>query len=379
MYIKRQVEKSILAHITSEKDILVVYGARQVGKSTMLNKVLDELNLKTLRVNGEEFRYQRVFSSLDLRVMQDFVEGYDVLFIDEAQNIENIGVNIKILYDAKPELKIILSGSSSFELANSIKEPLTGRTKTILLYPLGFSELSHIFNTYELKEFVKSYLVLGGYPRLMSFSERKKKIRALDEMASSYLYKDVLTFAKLKNSKMLYDLLRLLAFQIGNLVSIHELAKTLKTTSETVERYIDLLEKSFVVFRLSGFSKNRRKEIAKMDKIFFFDVGIRNAIIGNFSPLNNRTDVGQLWENFLILERLKVIEYNEWVRKSYFWRTYSGVEIDYVEEYDGRIDAYEFKWGQKTPKVPITWTKNYPDATYQVVNKEIFLDFVNAR
>ncbi len=376
MYISRQIEQRISNHISEQEEILVIYGARQVGKSTMLNKVLDDMDLNVLRINGEELRYQHIFSSRDLRQMEELVEGYQALFIDEAQNIENIGINIKILHDANPDLKIILSGSSSFELANKVKEPLTGRTKTFLLYPLGYCELSGIYNKYELKENIREYLVLGGYPRLFKFSGRKQKIIALNEMASAYLYKDVLTFANLRNSKKLFDLLRLLAFQIGSTVSIHELSKALRTSSETVERYIDLLEKSFVIYRISGFSGNLRKEITKMDKIFFYDIGIRNAIIGDFSDLNDRNDVGQLWENFLVTERLKLIEYNEWIRKSYFWRTYSGVELDYIEAYNGQLHGYEFKWGNKTTKAPISWTKNYSQATYQLINRDNFLDFI---
>ncbi|HHB78869.1 MAG TPA: ATP-binding protein [Saprospiraceae bacterium] len=376
MYIKRQIESSIHRHLQNRSEIFVLYGARQVGKSTLLNKVLDETTLKILRINGEEFKYQRIFSARSLDEMAQVVEGYDGIFIDEAQTIENIGVSIKILHDAQPDLKILLSGSSSFELANRVKEPLTGRTRTILLYPLAFRELKSIFNSFELQEYVATYLVFGGYPGLFQVDERKQKIKALTEMSSSYLFKDVLAFANLKNPRLLVDLLTMLAFQIGSPVSIHELAKSLKTSSETISRYIDLLEKSFVVFRLSSYSNNLRKEIKKMDKIYFYDLGIRNAIIGNFARINDRNDIGQLWENFLVVERLKQIEYNDLVRQSFFWRTYNGVELDYVETFDGQVHGYEFKWSTKKNKAPITWTKKYPSASYQVVNRHSFLDFV---
>jgi len=376
MYIKRQIESSIHRHLQNRSEIFVLYGARQVGKSTLLNKVLDETALKILRINGEEFKYQRIFSTRNLEEMAQVVEGYDGIFIDEAQTIENIGVSIKILHDAQPDLKILLSGSSSFELANRVKEPLTGRTRTILLYPLAFRELKSIFNSFELQEYVSTYLVFGGYPGLFQIDGRKQKVKALTEMSSSYLFKDVLAFANLKNPRLLLDLLMMLAFQIGSTVSIHELAKSLKTSSETISRYIDLLEKSFVVFRLSSYSNNLRKEIKKMDKIFFYDLGIRNAIIGNFAKINDRNDVGQLWENFLVVERLKQIEYNDLVRQSFFWRTYDGAEIDYVENYDGHVDGYEFKWFTKKTKAPAAWIKKYPSASYQVINRHAFMDFV---
>lgn len=310
--------------------------------------------------------------------MAGVVEGYDGLFIDEAQSIENIGVNIKILHDAMPELKIILSGSSSFELANRVKEPLTGRTKTILLYPLAYKELTNVFNDFELKEYIKNYLVLGGYPGIFTLENRVQKVRALSELASAYLFKDIFAFAYLKSPRLLNNLLQMLAFQIGNTVSLHELSKSLKTSSDTIGRYIDLLEKSFIVFRLSSFSRNLRKEIKKKDKIYFFDLGIRNAIIGNFADIDERNDIGALWENFLIVERLKQIEYNDLIRKSYFWRTYSGSELDYVETYDGKIDGYEFKWKKEKMRPPDAWTSKYPEATYHAITRNNFLDFVLA-
>jgi uncharacterized protein len=376
MYITRKIEESIGKHLTTNNEIIVVYGARQVGKTTLITKIIEKINLNALRINAEELKYQAVFSSRDLATMQQLVEGYELLFVDEAQTIENIGINIKILHDALPKLKIILSGSSSFDLSNKIKEPLTGRTKTYMLYPLGFTEIKSLYNTFELKEHVKEVLVLGGYPKLYTLKTRQEKIRHLNELASSYLYKDVLEFTKIKHSKKLYDLLRLLAFQIGNTVSIHELSKNLKLSSETVERYIDLLEKSFIIFRVSGFSKNLRKEISKQDKIFFYDLGVRNSIINNFSPIEDRVDIGQLWENFLLLERRKKIAFNQWYRATYFWRTYTGAELDYIEEYDGVLNGFEFKWGSKIPKVPKSWIENYSNATFEYINRENFLDFI---
>ena len=376
MYITRKIEKSILNTLIETNDIIVLYGARQVGKTTLINKVIEKVSLRVLKINAEELKYASLFSSRDLEKMATLVANYDVLFIDEAQTIENIGINIKILHDALPKLKIILSGSSSFDLSNKIKEPLTGRTKTYMLFPFSFSELEEIHNRFQLQDLLPDFMVTGGYPRLIQFKTRKLTIAHLRELASSYLYKDVLEFSNIKHSKKIYDLLRLLAFQIGHTVSIHELSKNLKISSETVDRYIDLLEKSFIVFRLSGFSRNLRKEISKQDKIFFHDLGIRNSIINNFAPLEDRTDVGQLWENFLVSERLKQTHYNQLYKQTYFWRTYTGAELDYIEEYDGKLYAYEFKWGKKIPKVPKSWVVNYKNSEFDYINRDNFLDFI---
>ncbi len=376
MYITRKIEEKIIDQITKKNDIVVIYGARQVGKTTLIKKILEKLDYKSLQINAEELKYQTVFSGRDLTTMLQFVEGYELLFVDEAQSIENIGVNIKILHDAVPNLKIILSGSSSFDLSNKIKEPLTGRTKTYLLYSLGFLELTKLYNTFELKEHLNQALIVGGYPKLYTLNTLQEKISHLHELASAYLYKDVLLFTRIKHAKKLNDLLRLLAFQIGSTVSINELASNLKTSSETIERYIDLLEKAFIIFRVSGFSKNLRKEISKQDKIFFYDLGIRNAIINNFSPLEYRTDVGQLWENFLIVERQKKVTYSSQNRNIYFWRTYTGAELDYVEEYDGKLSGFEFKWGAKKPKSPKSWIETYKNASFEYINRENFLAFI---
>ncbi len=308
--------------------------------------------------------------------MKELVEGYEVLFIDEAQNIQDIGINIKILHDSTPQLKIVLSGSSSFDLANKISEPLTGRTKTYILYPIAISELINSYNKFEIRQSLSDYLTIGTYPKLFNLETRKEKISHLLELSSSYLYRDILQLANIKHSNRIYDLLKLLSFQIGNLVSINELARNLKLSNETVENYIDLLEKSFVIFRLSGFSRNLRKEIKKQDKIYFYDLGIRNAIINNFSNLEFRVDRGQLWENFLIIERMKLNSYREEHKNLYFWRTYTGAEIDFIEEYAGKLHAYEFKWNTKIPKPPKTWLETYKNATFDYVNRDNFLDFV---
>jgi len=376
MYIPRTLESKITERLKNYNDIIVLYGARQVGKTTLIHKVLENFNAKILTINAEESIYDTVFSKRNLQAMKDLVEGYDILFIDEAQVIEQIGINIKILHDALPELKIILSGSSSFELANSLQEPLTGRTKTYLLYPVALNELRQLYNRFELKQLLPDLLIFGSYPKILNMTGRQDKISHLLELSSAYLYKDILQLAHIKHSHLIRDLLKLLSFQVGSPVSIHELANTLKVSSETVNRYIDLLEKSFVVFRLSAFSRNLRKEIKKKDKIYFYDLGIRNAIINNFAGIDDRNDMGQIWENFIILERLKINTYNELHKNIYYWRTFTGAELDYIEEADGKLTGFEIKWGKKIPKPPKTWLETYKNAGFEYINRDNFLDYI---
>lgn len=376
MYISRNIESSIREVLLKSNNVVILYGARQVGKTTLINRVLEGCDLKVLKINAEESIYKTIFSKRDLKSMQDFTEGYDILFIDEAQTIDEIGVNIKILHDATPKLKIILSGSSSFELANKVQEPLTGRTKTFKLYPIAINELKAYYNRFELKQKIDEFLIQGAYPRLFNISTKQDKISHLHELSSAYLYKDILELANIKHSSIIFKLLKLISFQIGNLVSIHELAQNLKTSSETIERYINLLEKSFVIFRLSGFSKNLRKEIKKQDKIYFYDLGIRNAVINNFADMDFRNDQWQLWENFIIIERMKFNDYASFHKNIYFWRTYTGAELDYIEDFDGKLHGYEVKWGNKIPKAPKTWLNTYENATFNYINKDNFLDFI---
>ncbi|HHH54186.1 MAG TPA: ATP-binding protein [Bacteroidetes bacterium] len=376
MYIQRYIERHLVDSVTKNNEIHIIYGARQVGKTTLVNSVLNKINLRSIRINADEQIYNNVFSKRDLTSMKELVEGYDILFIDEAQNIEDIGINIKILHDSIPELKIILTGSSSFDLANKVQEPLTGRTKTNILFPIAVCELEKSYNKFELKQLLNDLLTTGSYPKLFNIQSRKEKISHLLELSSSYLYRDILKLVNIKHSKKIYDLLKLLSYQIGNLVSINELAQNLKISNETVEKYIDLLEKSFVIFRLSGFSRNLRKEIKKQDKIYFYDLGIRNAVINNFSDYEFRMDKGQLWENFLIVERMKLNSYKQEYKNLYFWRTYTGAEIDFIEEYDGKLYGYEFKKGTKIPKVPKTWLDTYKNASFDYVNQNNFLNFI---
>jgi len=356
--------------------VVVLYGPRQVGKTTLVEDILASLPYKTLVVNADEERFADVLSSRDRRVLLDFVHGYDLLFIDEAQRVPEIGLNLKILIDSHKDLRIIVTGSSSLDLASGIAEPLTGRKWTYHLYPISQLELSTHFNRFELQEQVEERLIWGSYPELFSLSGRTLKERYLRELSTDYLYKDVLKLVDVRNSDKIRALLRLLAFQIGSQVSFNELASQLEMSKETVTRYVDLLTKTFVIFPLSGFSKNLRKEVSKSKKIYFYDVGLRNVLIEDLRPVRERRDTGALWENFLIAERLKRNNYHEEFTSTYFWRTYTGAEIDYLEERQGKLVGFEMKYGARKPRPPKVFLTEYENAAWQVVNEDNWLEFV---
>lgn len=356
--------------------IILLFGPRQVGKTTLIRSILADLPARHLEINADQSKYIDILSSRDLLKMRGLVEGYDLLFIDEAQRIPEIGINLKILHDELPGLKIVATGSSSFELANRTREPLTGRTWTYTLFPISLSELHQLYNRFELNDRLESLLLYGAYPEVLTMTNQADKIRHLTELTSAYLYKDILEVASIKHSDKLQRLLRLLAFQAGSEVSLNELGNNLQMSKDTVSTYIDLLEKAFVVFRLTGYSRNLRKEIVKKDKIFFYDLGIRNALIDNFNPLDRRIDTGALWENFLVAERRKRNAYTGALLKPYFWRTYTGAELDYVEEGMGQLAGFEFKFSSKTTAAPKSWSEHYPEAAFTCINRENYLDFL---
>lgn len=333
--IERLLTNDLRNRILSSSKIVVLYGPRQVGKTTLVQTVLADLPLRKLEINADEQRYIDVLSSRDLNQLRLLVEGYDLLFIDEAQRIPDVGLNLKILHDGLPDLKIVVTGSSSFELANRTKEPLTGRTWTYTLYPIATAELRLQHNPFELRQLPNQQLIYGSYPDVFNLPNQRDKVSYLQELNASYLYRDVLAMTALRYPDKLRKLLQLLAFQVGSEVSLNELGNALQMSKDTVMNYIDLLEKAFVVFRLPGFSRNLRKEIVKMDKIYFYDPGVRNALINNFNPLDLWADTGALWENFLVVERFKRNAYGGEFVNPYFWRTYTGAELDYVEEVNG--------------------------------------------
>lgn len=358
--------------------VLFIFGSRQAGKTTLLKKFLSE-NKDKFRYkldSGDDINLHAVLGSSDFKKIIEYAKGYDLIAIDEAQRIKGIGQGLKIMVDQVPNLKAIVTGSSSFELAGQIGEPLTGRKITLALYPLSQIEMGNIYNDYELKSRLDDYLIYGAYPEVLTSEVLNDKKRILEELVGSYLLKDILELEKVKSSKLLLDLLRLLAFQIGSEVSLSELGKQLGIEGKTVARYLDLFEKSFVIINIRGFSRNLRKEITKKSKYYFLDNGIRNAIIANFNPLEIRDDIGKLWENFLVVERIKKQSYHQIYSNNYFWRTWNQKEIDWVEERDGKLFGYEFKWKSKPLKAAAAWTENYPDSSLEIIDKENYLEFV---
>lgn len=358
--------------------VLVIYGSRQTGKTTLLKKFLSDNKdgLKYRLDSGDNVNTQIILASSDFKKILDYAKGYDLIVIDEAQRIKNIGMGLKILVDQMPNLKIIVTGSSSFALAGQIGEPLTGRKITLTLFPLSQIEMGNLYNDYDLKRRLEEYLIFGCYPEVLTAENIDEKKRVLEELTGSYLLKDILELEKVKSSKLLLDLLRLLAFQTGNEVSLSELGKQLGIDNKTIARYLDLFEKSFVIFNLRGFSRNLRNEITAKSKYYFYDNGLRNAVIANFNPLELRDDIGKLWENFLVIERLKKQSYTRLYSNNYFWRTWRQKEIDWVEERDGRLFGYEFKWRSKSRKTGTGWTEAYPDASLEIIDQENYLEFV---
>lgn len=359
--------------------VLLVYGPRRVGKTTLLQNLLAKTPLKYKVDSGDNIRTQQILSSQDFNQILAYVEGYELLAIDEAQNIPNIGVALKIIVDQVPGIRVIATGSSSFELAGQVGEPLTGRKRTLTLFPMAQSELLGTYNRFELRENLPNFLIFGSYPEVITAPTRNERIEIISEIANSYLLKDILSFDRVKSSRTLLDLLKLLAFQIASEVSLNELATQLGVEVRTVQRYLDLLEKAFVIIRLSGFSRNLRQEITSKAKYYFLDTGIRNALIAQFNDPDQRNDLGQLWENFMVIERLKYRTYAAIPANMYFWRTYDQQEIDLVEEREGGLFGYEYKWSfKKAISPPRSWLETYSEAEFRVVHPKNYQDFILA-
>jgi len=299
-----------------------------------------------------------------------------VFIIDEAQNIDNIGYMLKILHDNIPGLKIIATGSSAFDLSNKLGEPLTGRKKTFRIFPMSQAELSQSENYIETHERMHERILYGSYPEIFHYNSFNEKKEYLFELINSYLLKDILILDNIRNSDKLMNILKLLAFQIGGEVSLNEIGNNLGISKNTVERYIDLLKKVFVIFEIKAYSKNNCKEISKMSRYYFADNGVRNAVINNFNDLQLRNDMGQLWENYLLSERIKYLSYNKINASTYFWRSYSQQEIDWIEEKDGKLSAYEIKFKKNKAKIPPQWEQNYNNFEFKVINRNNYLDFI---
>lgn len=368
-----ELQKSILPG-----KVLVLYGPRQVGKTTLAKDLLASTSLRTHFVNADELLYREALASQNLKTLNEVLGDAELLVIDEAQRVPEIGLNLKILIDSNPNATILAIGSASFDLANKISEPLTGRKITFTLYPFSDAELRGGFGTFETRNQLERWLVWGGYPVIATTDDPTLRERFLGELVGSYLYRDLLEFEGVRRPEKIVDLLRLLAFQIGQEVSLTELGTSLGLNRETVERYLDLLEKVFVIFRMGGFSRNLRKEVTKNSRYYFFDNGVRNSLIQNLNPLALRDDVGQLWENYLMVERRKTNQLANRSVNAYFWRTYDQKEIDCIEEYGGQIHAYEFKWSQGEIKKSTrqTFMQAYPEAQMQTITKDNFETFI---
>ncbi len=360
--------------------VILLLGARQVGKTTLVKSYLQRKKLweRTRSFNCDNPSDRDALDQKDFSYLANLVGAAEVIFIDEAQKVPSIGQTLKLLVDAYgKEKQIIVSGSSSIHLMDKTQEPLTGRKWTFYLYPLSLEEIHPDKNPLELQKSLEERMIYGSYPEVVTAKGFSEKRDVLIELVSSYLYKDIYEFQLVKKPKVLDRLFKALALQIGSEVSYYELSNLLGVDKNTVEHYVDLLEKNFVLFRLPPFFRNKRKELSKKRKIFFFDTGLRNAILGDFRPLSSRTDRGALWENLMMVERLKFRVYHKILCRPYFWRTYQQQEIDLVEECPGGIRAFEFKWNDKRlPKVPTAWLANYPEAAYEVITPSRLEGFV---
>lgn len=375
-HIDRFIKRDILRHVEANK-VVVIYGPRRVGKTTLAKEVASELGENVRWVSGEDLDVRSWLSSLSLEKLKAFVGSTKTLVIDEAQWIDQIGLNLKIMVDMIPDLRIIATGSSSFDLANQVGEPLVGRKWTYHLYPVAQLELAARETVFETGQRLESRLIYGGYPEVVLAEGFLEKRETLESILDGALYKDILTVEGMKKSGKIVNLLKLLAFQVGSLVSMRELGEGLGLNVATVQRYLDILEKLFIIKGLWGFRRNLRSEVIKTNKYYFWDNGIRNALINNYNELGVRNDIGQLWENYLFIERMKKREYQKIYANSYFWRTHEQKEIDLIEEMGGELHAYEFKWGKKGVKEPRSWKMAYPGAGYKVITPENYLEFIS--
>jgi len=371
--ITRTLENIIRNKLFKGKAILLM-GARQVGKTTLLKKIVKG-NDKVLWLNGDEPDIQALFSNISAVRLKALLGQCNILVIDEAQRIENVGLRLKLITDAIPEVQLIATGSSSFELASKVNEPLTGRKWEFKMFPLSFFEMVQHHGLLTEKRLLPHRLLYGYYPDVVNHLGTEKEV--LKELSDSYLYKDLLSWEKIQKPDKLVKLLQALAYQVGHQVSYNELGQICGLDSKTIEKYILLLEQAFVIFRLGSFSRNLRNELKSSKKIYFYDNGIRNAIIANFNQVEMRPDVGALWENFLVSERMKYVKYTQkWVN-NWFWRTKQQQEIDYLEESDGKLYAYEFKWHPKAKvREPKTFSRAYPNAQFKVIHPANFEPFL---
>lgn len=377
-FISRAIYERFKKRIKPQK-VLILLGARRVGKTELIKQYLSEFDRSEYQLyNGEDQKTWQLLAERSVSNYERLLSGTKLLVIDEAQKIQDIGVKLKLMVDSIEGLRIIATGSSVFDLTNKLGEPLLGRSNTMHLYPLAQMEFSKHETYAQTLENLEERLVFGSYPELQQLESWDEKAEYLDNIVGFNLLRDILEYEGVRKSDKIMDLLRLIAFQVGKEVNVDELARSLKGISRnTVESYLDLLEKVFIIYKVRGFSRNLRKEVTKSNRWYFYDNGIRNAIIRNFNQLNVRNDVGELWENYLMAERQKYNAYSGKISNHYFWRTYDQQEIDLIEENAGKLSAYEFKWNpKKKVKAPGAWSKTYADASYEVIHPENYLEFI---
>jgi len=350
--------------------VVIIYGARRTGKTTLIREI-QKKNLGSVYLNCDEPKVRQALTNKGSVELKDFLGNNKLVFIDEAQRVKNIGLSLKLLIDNFPEMQIVATGSSSFELSNEVVEPLTGRKREFWLYPFSWQELGQVYGKNKLNNMLEQRLIFGMYPEVVLQDQNN-----LPEIVRSYLYKDVLEYEQVKSPEVLEKLLQALALQLGNEVSYNELSGLVGVDKNTVKRYLEILEKAFVIFRLKSLSRNPRKEISKLRKIFFFDNGVRNALIGNLNLINLRQDVGALWENFLMSERVKLNSNNNRRPNYYFWRNYQQAEVDLIEEKQGGMRGFEFKWSKKRYKIPKAFRDNYAEVDVDLIHRDNFQQFV---
>jgi hypothetical protein len=375
-YIDRSLESIILKNLKPNK-VVVLLGARRVGKTELIKHILPKVDDEPLVLNGENVDTVERLQRRSIDNLKSVLGKHKLLVIDEAQAIPEIGLKLKLMVDHIDDVKILVTGSSVFDLDNQLGEPLVGRKTTLKLFPLAQMEFAPNENSMQTYTNLNGRLIYGSYPELEHLPTNDEKAQYLKEQVNSYLLKDILAFEGIRKRGKIVSLLRMLAFRVGSEISLDSIGNDLELNKKTVDRYLDLLSKVFIIHNVTGFSRNLDNEITKKSKWYFYDNGIRNALINNFNPIELRDDHGGLWENYLISERLKMQEYSRLYTANYFWRTHAQQEIDWVEDRGGHLHAYEFKWKEgSNPKAPAAWTKAYPDATFQVVTPDNYLDFI---
>ncbi len=376
-YIKREIEEFIRKNLASNK-VIIIFGPRRVGKTVLLKQILSSVNEDHILLNGEDMEHQEVLKNRSIANYTRLIGDKKLLIIDEAQAISDIGLKLKLMVDSIPGLRVIATGSSEFDLNNKMGEPLVGRKMDFNLFPLSQQERSRKEDFLTTRSKLEERLIFGSYPELEQLQNREDRINYLKGLVNSYLLKDIIAFEGIKKRDKIVQLLKIIAFRMGSEVSLESIGNSLQISKNTVDKYLDLLSKVFIIHKVSGFSRNLDNEITKMSKWYFYDNGIRNAIISNFNTIENRDDIGKLWENYFISERLKFLNYNRIQTNNYFWRNKNQQELDWLEEINGELFAYEIKWNPKaSAKPPSAWAKAYQGSKFIVINTENYLDYIS--